>query len=114
MNSESKCLYSFLCAIHGNWRNAVYLICSTCPYLGQACGGHLLSADADGTPILFSVSQFERLTGETVEMGECAGTLSREAFECLYHMWLLWNTDTGTRCSIQQILQNAKQSNAQS
>ena len=110
MNSESKRLYSFMHAAQGDWRNAVYITCSSCPYSGQGCGGHLLSVDADGTPILFSCSQFEELTGETIVKDECAGAISHQAFDSLYYLWLIWNMKTKDHCSIVQILQDTKTS----
>lgn len=95
-------------AAQGDWRNAVYIACSSCPYSGQGCGGYLLSANTDGVPILFPLPLFEELTGETVDKDECAGVLTRQAFEALYHMWLIWNTKTKDHCSIKQVLQNTK------
>lgn len=108
MNSESKKLYSFMRATQGDWRNAVYITCSSCLYSEQDCCGHLLSANRNGVPILFPLPLFEKLTGETVEKDECAGVLTLHAFESLYHMWLIWNTEAKNHCSIMQILQNTK------
>lgn len=110
MISESKRLYSFLRAAQGDWRYAVYIACSSCPYTGKGCGGHLLSANADGVPILFSISQFEELTGEAVDKDECAGVLTKQAFESLYNKWLLWNAIRKDQCSILQAMQNTKKS----
>lgn len=56
--------------------------------------------------ILFSLPLFEELTDETVDKDECAGVLTLQAFESLYHMWLIWNTKTKDSCSIMQVLQN--------
>ena len=104
MNSENKKLYSFMCATQGNWRNAIYIVCSSCPYSGQSCDGHLLSATADGVPILFPCSLYEELTGESIDKNECAGVLTCQAFESLYHLWLIWNTPTKDQCSIIQVM----------
>lgn len=106
MNSESKIMYSFMRATQGDWRNAVYIACSSCPYSELGCGGHLLAANADGVPILFPLHLFEELTDETIDKDECAGVLTLQAFESLYHMWLIWNTKTNDSCSIMQVLQN--------
>lgn len=106
MKPEISQLYSLLTALQGNWRNAIYIQCASCPYAGQACDGYLLAADADAVPILFPVPLFRELTGEVVDKEACIGILNRQAFESLYHKWLVWHTESGQQCSILQVLQN--------
>lgn len=106
--AETQVLYSFLHAVQGNWRNAIYIECSYCRYISGICSGYLLSADKDGAPILISISLFERLTGEIIDKTECIGKLRYEAFENLYHTWLVWHTDTEQPCSILRLLQDRK------
>ena len=51
MNQQPCSFYSFLRAVQGNWRNALFIQCSqaACPCeVSQSCQGFLLSADAEG------------------------------------------------------------------
>lgn len=74
--------YRFLSACQGNWRNSVYI---------SANGpGYLLSANRDGQPIIMPVEQFQQLTGEIIDPGECCGQLTDEGFRALYAQYLLW------------------------
>ncbi len=104
MTLHQKPLYQMLSLARGSWRNSVYIECNSCPYGKELCKGHLLLTDADGTPILFSVSQTEKELGETIEKTECVATLTRPAFEHLYNRWLIWNINNPKECSIQQLL----------
>ncbi len=108
MEAECINLYSFLRLVRGNWRNAVFIECNFCPCDKSDCGNHLLTTDSDGRPKLIPVNLFERLTGECVVQDECAVVIQRDAFENLYHHWLLWNTESAKECSILQLLPKAK------
>jgi hypothetical protein len=66
-----------------------------------------MSADRDAKPILVELSQFQRITGETVYQDECAGILNQQAFESAYTQWLLWEIDDPTQCSLLQLLANS-------
>jgi hypothetical protein len=63
-----------------------------------------MSVDRDAKPILVELSQFQRITGERVCQDECAGILSRQAFESAYAQWLLWEVSDPTRCNLLQLL----------
>ena len=96
-------LYAFLKAIRGNWRNAIYVSCNcaTCPYgYSPACKGFLLTANEDGCPLVMSEQDFMTLSNESVEPSECWGTISREAFESLYMMFLQWHLEDTGSCPI--------------
>ena len=58
MNQKPCQFYSFLQAVRGNWRNALFIRCSgsLCPIIRQAsCEGFLMAADAGCQPIFLSV-----------------------------------------------------------
>ena len=74
---NSKTLYQFLQSTQGSWRNAFYVDCIECPYGRTDCGGHLLTADA---------------------------IIAKEAFEKLFHSWLVWNVTDPNTCSILQTI----------
>ena len=83
MNQQPCIFYSFLRAVQGNWRNALFIQCSqaACPCeVSQSCQGFLLTADAEGLPLLMPVSEICQLTGESVITAECRGLLERQAF----------------------------------
>lgn len=75
-----------------------------CPYGRTDCGGHLLTADAEGTPLLLPVLLFEKMTGDKVDKFECAAIIAKEAFEKLFHSWLVWNVTDPNTCSILQAI----------
>ena len=83
MPSECQHLYLFLAACRGNWRNSVYI--------STDGPGYLLSANRDGQPIVMPVEQFQQLTDEIIDPGECCGRLTADAFKALYAQYLLWH-----------------------
>ncbi len=69
MNQKPCQFYSFLQAVRGNWRNALFIRCSgsLCPMIRQAsCEGFLMAADASCQPIFLSVQTVRKLSGEAV------------------------------------------------
>lgn len=53
MNSQILQLYAFLQASRGNWRNAIWIECKSCLYENQQYDEYLLTADRNGTPLVF-------------------------------------------------------------
>lgn len=106
MNQATQLLYPFLKAVRGNWRNALLLKCDSvkCPY-GQTspCNRYLLTADAEGALLLMPVSYFECLTGETIIPDECAGSLTRQSFEQIYHLYIDWHAGFMGECPVKQL-----------
>lgn len=98
-----KHLYSFLRAVYGNWRNAIFICCQSCPQ-NLMCSGYLLAADADGKPLLFSADTLHELTGEIVDPLECSAVLDRSAFESAYAQFIEWNTVDPSSCPFPQLL----------
>lgn len=102
---EVRELCRFLRCAGGNWRNAIYIECSACPYSQASCSGYLLAADADGKPVLCPIERLHGLAGEHVSKEECIGVLSRQAFDALFSQWLLWHTESD-QCGIRQMFQS--------
>ena len=78
MNQKPCQFYSFLQAVRGNWRNALFIRCSgsLCPMIRQAsCEGFLMAADAGCQPIFLSVQTVRKLSGEAVDPEECSAIL---------------------------------------
>lgn len=99
--------YPFLQAVQGNWRNALFIQCNcaACPCaVSQSCQGFFLAADTEGKPILVSVLEISKLTGESIEPTECRGLLERQAFEAVYHQYIEWHTDSDQECALLQLL----------
>lgn len=106
MNQHPCSFYPFLRAVQGNWRNALFIQCgcAACPReVSQSCQGYLLAADAEGKPLLASVSEIGRLTGESVEAAECCGVLERQAFEAAYCQYIEWHTESSRECALMQL-----------
>ena len=72
MRTTIQQLAEFLTACRGNWRNACFISCTVCK-CHSPCSGYLMSADADGKPVLIPAAEYERLT-------------SRSAFEDIYRL----------------------------
>lgn len=106
MNQHQCSFYPFLRAVQGNWRNALFIQCNgaNCPHeVLQFCQGYLLTADAEGKPLLESVSEACRLTGESVDATECCGVLERQAFETAYCQYIEWHTESSQMCALMQL-----------
>ena len=83
MNQKPCQFYSFLQAVRGNWRNALFIRCSgsLCPIIRQAsCEGFLMAADAGCQPIFLSVQTVRKLSGETVDPEDCLYQVSGMAY----------------------------------
>ena len=96
-------LYTFLKAIRGNWRNAIYVSCdcTACPYgYCPTCKGFLLTTNEDGYPLIISERDFFSLTNESIDPAECWGTISRDAFISMYTLFLQWHTDQSGSCPL--------------
>ncbi len=97
-------IYPFMEAVRGNWRNAFFLECASCPY-GRAgeCAGYLVTADAEGKLILMPVNQFQEATGQKAEKTECAGIMERRAFIAAFSLYLDWHTVSDETCVLLQL-----------
>ena len=87
MSLSTEQLYQFLFACSGNWRNSIYISSQE----ETATASYLLAAGRDGQPIVMPVEQFQQLTGEIIDPGECCGRLTADAFKALYAQYLLWH-----------------------
>ena len=87
MKTTIQQLAEFLTACRGNWRNACFISCNECK-CHSPCSGYLMSADADGKPVLIPAAEYERLTAQRIDPSECRGNLSRSAFEDIYALYL--------------------------
>lgn len=104
MKSNPCPVYSFLRAARGNWRNAIAIVCQTCPYSETPiCAGHLMAVDALGTPVILPIEALNAVAGGSVDITECAGILDRYAFEGAYGLYLQWQTDSSVDCPIKQL-----------
>lgn len=104
MTDSSNLIFRFLRLTQGSWRNAFFVDCINCPYKNCNCDGYLLIADDDGTPLTLPVTYFEKITGDKVDKFECAAIVTKEAFDSLFHQWLIWNVTKPKECSILQLL----------
>lgn len=104
MKQRTCNIYPFLEAVRGNWRNAVFLDCTSCPYgRTEECKGHLVTADAEGKLIVMPVFLFQRWTGQQVEKEECMGILEQEAFVRAFPLYLEWHTVSDETCLLLQL-----------
>ena len=100
MQKSGCAAYEFLHAARGNWRNAIFIECTECPYESQnPCVGHLLIPDADGTPIIIPADAF----GMTADKEECSVVLDRRKFESIYSLWIEWQVDSPGSCPLRTL-----------
>lgn len=95
--------YFFLQAVRGNWRNALFISCSDCPYRQRSCSGFLLAADADGKPLVMPVDVFRKMSGQQPDKDECCGSISWQTFETAFALYLEWHTATAENCPLWQL-----------
>lgn len=100
-------LYPFLHAAKGSWRNTFFVACGGCPYGKKNCGEFLMTADAQGRPLLFPVDSFRQMTGQVIDKEECVAVLKRSEFETLYALWLEWQVASPQECAIEQLIRNS-------
>lgn len=97
-------LYSFFKSVRGNWRNAIFIQCSSCScQRATPCGGFLMTIHADGIPILISVKTIQQLSGETIDPNECIAILDKQTFETIYGLYIEWHTTSSSGCPLEQL-----------
>ena len=90
--------YSFLRAVRGNWRNAIFVSCGcdACMYgREKPCSGFLLTVDECGQVMLLPAETVHELTGEEVEPTECSDVLS--------HKYIEWHAPNSSACTLRQL-----------
>lgn len=101
MNKRIYRFYEFMTGCGGNWRNSIFISCPACSgYCSTKNRGCLLTTDRDGRPMVLSVTCFEEFSGENIDTFECAGHISKDAFEALYARYLYWELDDSVRCQL--------------
>lgn len=96
-------IYPFLKATKGNWRNAIFISCNctACPYGHKpCCEGYLMTSNSDGTPYILSVERYRAITKDSIDPAECCGSLSRQAFENSYALYLQWHLSSLQDCPL--------------
>lgn len=68
-----------------------------------------MSAASSGEPIIISVNQYEKLTGQLVDPSKCVGTISLAAFESAFSRYLLWQKESSGECSLRMLDQKIHQ-----
>ena len=94
----------FFEAAEGNYRNAMYIICSCSKEQKGVCGDFLFIPGHDCIPILLPCSDAEAFLGTLIDCTDCAGILRSKTFFQLYHKWLELVTDSNQVCPLKQIL----------
>lgn len=98
-------LVRFFEATEGNYRNALYVRCSTCKHCREEnCGDFLFVPGHNCVPILLPIPDAEIFLGRSIDSSDCAGVLSNTAFLGLYHQWLMLCTVSDEICPFHQML----------
>lgn len=91
-------------SVRGNWRNALYIHCDETHCTAKnkkCCGAFLMTADADGVPLLISTNAFEAFAGESIEADECCGVMDKHTFEAVFALAIQWRLVSPTACPLQ-------------
>lgn len=104
MDQINRNLYELLFSCKGNWRNAIYISCGPCPHPCKVDrSGCLAAIRQDGAPLLISIRDFEKETGERIDPGDCIGTLSKDAFSSLFSRYLIWEMSSSEQCPMEYL-----------
>ena len=104
MDQIKRNLYELLFSCKGNWRNAIYVPCGPCPHPCKVdCSGCLAAIRQDSAPLLVGVREFEEETGERIDLGECIGTLSKDAFASPFSRYLTWEMSSSEQCPMEYL-----------
>lgn len=98
--------YSFLRAVRGNWRNAIFVRCGcdACLYGREIpCAGFLLAVDESGQVMLLPAETIQALTDEEVEPAECSAILPRRSFDAAFSKYMEWHTPNPSACALRQL-----------
>lgn len=104
MDQINRNLYELLFNCKGNWRNAIYIPCGPCLHPCKVDrSGCLAAIRQDGAPLLVSIQDFEKETGERIDPGDCIGTLNKDAFSSLFSRYLTWEMTSSEQCPMEYL-----------
>ena len=104
MDQINRNLYGLLFNCKGNWRNAIYVPCGPCPHPCKVDrSGCLAAIRQDGSPLLVSIREFEKETGERIDPGECIRTPRKDAFSSLFSRYLTWEMSSSEQCPMEYL-----------
>ena len=92
--------YPFMKSAQGNWRNALFVRCDKRGCVHKCCGAFLMTAAANGVPLLVPVDAFEAFAGEFVAPEECCGILDKHAFASVFGLAFQWRTCSPEVCPL--------------
>lgn len=91
----------------GNWKNAIYLFCDSCPLLSeQACKNLLCVFDIESKPVIIPVIDAESLWDETIDKSNCISVMGTQVFMKLHWKWFLENMENPFDCRFRECFDN--------
>lgn len=105
MKNKRCFIYTFLRAVKGNWRNAVFMDCQECISKNELpCLGHLIAFESEARPVILPVGLLRELGEDSFDKTECLLSIDRKQFETLYAGWLEWQAGDPAECPVKQLL----------
>lgn len=109
MSKTEYTLSDFAVGCSGKWQNAIYISCGQCAHpCSIRCQGCLMTAAPTGEPLIISIRQYEQMTGHRIDPAQCAGTISRAAFESAFTRYLLWELAYAGQCPLNKLVEKVK------
>lgn len=76
LNVSYETIARFFEAAEGNYRNAVYVTCSSSCQRAEGCRDFLFIPGGDCRPVIFPVSDAAAFIGTAIDPSDCAGTMT--------------------------------------
>lgn len=104
LNVSYETIARFFEAAEGNYRNAVYVTCSSSCQRAEGCRDFLFIPGGDCRPVIFPVSDAAAFIGTAIDPSDCAGTMTGSCFIRIYRRFLDLTLASDADCPIKQFL----------
>ena len=104
LNVSYETIARFFEAAEGNYRNAVYVTCSSSCQRAEGCRDFLFIPGGDCRPVIFPVSDAAAFIGTAIDPSDCAGTMTGSCFIRIYRRFLDLTLASDADCPIKQLL----------
>lgn len=95
----------FISNVNGNWRNCVYVTCSSCNLEKQSCCDDLLlSFDSDGVPSFITATDANFIFATIIDKSECLFEMSEAKCRCLFENYIKKTVMEEQNCPFLQLV----------
>ena len=104
-STDYKNIGKFISNINDNWRNSIYITCSSCKNEKKSiCDDFLVSFDGEGVPTIIAVTDANYIFATIIDKSECLCEMTNARFSCLFEKLIKRHTIPEKGCPLLQLI----------